>query len=431
MHVNAEPQENSSSDAQNLTDINARHEIEENERSSEENTDEKSTDEKFTSEKNRDENNTEETKAEQSQNNEYKFLGKYVSQHTLFKLEEYWENVKAIPKPKIALIPIIGLFSFYFISMIFGILYFPATDLICNHTPYSELVFSFCKLAIPNFSAIVDAQIEAQERLLKQAAELDAEGSLAHDIKRAELATKDLMLIVKYSDLKSKEILSLKLKEFADTSFEANSDLQTLQIRAQTSLDNTITYISYTLKTIEDFSGKIISPRQERDLNKHHDMLMKLTDDDLRKLIVATDNTLNILKKLDVIQDGIRDITGQEESLQQMSEAELLSELWSILGGNHVEKTIFKNNLKLLKNLDNKRKVAVERISLISGYLIKFQQQLGFLREATVLRLLVDIPLEIHLTNMKKALMRLQNNEITAGVKAKMDKINERVIHAI
>ncbi|CAG8452866.1 16773_t:CDS:1 [Funneliformis mosseae] len=105
-----------------------------------------------------------------------------------------------------------------------------------------------------------------------------------------------------------------------------------------------------------------------------------------------------------------------------MSEAELLSELWSILGGNNVEKTIFKNNLKLLKNLDNQRKVAVERIALIMGYLDKFQHQLEFLREETVTRLLVDIPLEIHLTNVKKALMRLQNNEITGGVK--MDKIN-------
>ncbi|CAG8452848.1 16772_t:CDS:2 [Funneliformis mosseae] len=282
MHVNAEPQENSSSDTQNLTVTNATHEIEENEK----NIEEKITDEKF--------NNFEVTNTEQSQHNEDKLLDKYVSQHTLIKLEEYWENVKAIPKPTIVLMSIIGLLSFYFISAIFGSLYFPTTDLICNNTPYSDLVFSFCKSPIPNFTAIVNAQVEAQERLLKQAAELDSEGSLAHDIKKAELATKDLMLIVKYSDLKSKNLLTEKLKEFADTSFEANSDLQTLQIRAQTSLDNTITYISYTLKTLEDFSGKIISPRQERDLNKHHNILMKLTDDDLRKLIEATDKTLNM-----------------------------------------------------------------------------------------------------------------------------------------
>jgi len=136
------------------------------------------------------------------------------------------------------------------------------------------------------------------------------------------------------------------------------------------------------------------------------------------------------LKKLDIIQETIHDITRQEKSFQTLSEAELLSDLWSRLGGRKVEKTIFKNNLELLKNLDSQRKIAVERIALIMGYLTKFQHQLEFLREATVTRLLVDIPLEIHLTNMKKALMRLQNNEITAGVKTdkpKQSKIIDEV----
>lgn len=200
--------------------------------------------------------------------------------------------MKKTPKPTLALLTLIGLLLLYIISMILSAIYFPATDLICKVTPYSDSVFSFCKSSIPNFTAIVEAQVEAQERLLKQSAELDSEGSLAHDIKKAELATKDLMLLVKYSNLVSKSMLTKKLKEFADASFEANSDLQTLQVRAQTSLDNTLTYISYTLKTIEEFSGKVISPRQERDLNKLHDTLMKLTDDDLRKLIYSTDHAL-------------------------------------------------------------------------------------------------------------------------------------------
>lgn len=123
-----------------------------------------------------------------------------------------------------------------------------------------------------------------------------------------------------------------------------------------------------------------------------------------------------------MIQDTIHDITIQEERLQTINQQELLSELWSILGGNKVEKSIFKNNMKLLKNLDAQRKIAVERIALIMEYLEKFQKQLDLLREETVTRLLVDLPIEVHLTNIKKALMRLQNNEITAGVR--IEKIN-------
>jgi hypothetical protein len=184
------------------------------------------------------------------------------------------------------------LILFYITSFILSIIYIPATDLICKVTPYSDSVFSFCKFSIPNFTELVDAQVEAQERLLKQAVELDSEGSLAHDIKKAELATKDLIIVVEYSELQYKSVLVKKLREFAEASFEANSFLQTLQVRAQTSLDNTLTYIAFTLKAIEEFGEKAVNPRKRRDLTRLHDSLMKLTDDDLRKLIYDTDHAL-------------------------------------------------------------------------------------------------------------------------------------------
>ncbi|RIA96009.1 hypothetical protein C1645_756148 [Glomus cerebriforme] len=386
--------------------------------------------------------NNERNKDENEKSEVGKFFEKHIPQHVLVRIEEIYEQLnevsqkaiiclkeiyasaKKVPKPTLALLTLTGLLSFYIISMFLNMIYLPATDLICNVTPYSNSVFSFCKSSIPNFTAMVEAQVEAQERLLKQAAELDSEGSLAHDIKKAELATKDLMLLVKYSNLKYKSMLTEKLEEFAKASFEANSDLQTLQVRAQTSLDNTLTYISFTLKAIEEFSGKVVSPRQERDLTKLHDSLMKLTDEDLRKLIYATDHALKALKRLDAMQSSIHEIAAQEEKLQEIGLEELLSDLWSLLGGNGVEKSIFEKNLRLLKNLDHQRKIAVERIAIIMEHLEKFQMQLNLLREETVTRLLVDIPVEVQLTNIKKALMRLQNDEITIGVK--IDNENQR-----
>lgn len=181
---------------------------------------------------------------------------------------------------------------FYITSTILSIFYLPATDLICKVTPYSDSAFSFCEFSIPNFTGLVKAQVEAQERLLEQAAELDSEGSLAHDIKKAELATKDLMQVVKHSKLQYKSILTEKLKEFTEASFETNSVLQTLQVRAQTSLDNTLTYIAFTFQAMEELNGKVVNPRKKRDLTKLHDSLMELADGDLRKLIVATDHAL-------------------------------------------------------------------------------------------------------------------------------------------
>ncbi|CAB4377264.1 unnamed protein product [Rhizophagus irregularis] len=354
--------------------------------------------------------------SEESENIKEKFFEKYVPQHVLTKTEEIYnqlndisqkavvclreiyEFTKKIPKPTLFLLTLIGLSLFYITSTILSIFYLPATDLICKVTPYSDSAFSFCEFSIPNFTGLVKAQVEAQERLLEQAAELDSEGSLAHDIKKAELATKDLM-------------------QFAEASFETNSDLQTLQVRAQTSLDNTLTYITFTLQAMEELNGKVVNPRKKRDLTKLHDSLMKLTDGDLRTLIVATDHALKALKKLDAMQSSIHEITSLEESLQKIGLKELLSELWTRLGGNSVERNIFEDNLKLLKTLESQRGIAVERISSIMQNLEKFQKQLSILRDETVTRLLVNIPVEVQLTNIKKALMRLQNNEVVVGVK--------------
>ncbi|GBC02792.1 hypothetical protein RclHR1_04820010 [Rhizophagus clarus] len=364
-----------------------------------------------------------------------KFFEKYVPQHVLIKMEEIYNQLndisqkavvclkeihefsKQIPKPTLVLLTLIGLLLFYITSIILSIIYLPATDLICKITPYSDSVFPFCKFSIPNFTDLVDAQVETQRRLLEQAAELDSEGSLAHDIKNAELATKDLILVVKYSELQYRQLLIKKLEEFAGASFNTNNELQTLQVRAQTSLDNTLTYIAFTLKAIGEFDGKVVNPRKRRDLTKLHDSLMKLTDEDLRKLIIATDKALKSLKRLDELQSSIHAITSQEENLQKINQEELLSNLWSLLGGNKVEKNIFEDNFNLLKILDTQRKIAVERIASIMECLEKFQKQLNILREETVTRLLVGIPVEVQLTNIKKALMRLQTSEISAGAK--------------
>lgn len=124
------------------------------------------------------------------------------------------------------------------------------------------------------------------------------------------------------------------------------------------------------------------------------------------------------------MQSSIHDITSQEETLQKIGQDELFSYLWTHLGGNRVERKIFEDNLILLKILESQRGIAVERISSIMECLEKFQKQLSILRDETVTRLLVDIPVEVQLTNIKKALMRLQNNEIVVGVKKSNNENN-------
>ena len=83
--------------------------------------------------------------------------------------------------------------------------------------------------------------VELQTKTFEQILE-DTVGSTntAIDIKKAELATRDLITLVKISQLSAKDILVAALTDFIDDSRETADALHSLNAKADSSLDRLV-----------------------------------------------------------------------------------------------------------------------------------------------------------------------------------------------
>ncbi|CAG8453673.1 1014_t:CDS:2 [Paraglomus brasilianum] len=257
---------------------------------------------------------------------------------------------------------------------------------------------------------IVDRQVETYEQIMDQAlAKEGVTSSLALDIKRAELATGDLRTLVKYSTLSTAPELVNRLSEFMDKSKSIGRDLQVLQARTRSSLDNLITYNMFALKTLENVRD---GRTTRRELASAYENMMSLMEGDLERMIIKAQDTLGSLATLDEMLVAIHELVTQEKAFQTTEREKLLAELWSALGGNRIQKHMFKENLDLLSQLDSQRRNAVVQVQMTLYSLTSFQTDLEELREQVLKPSLVDLPLELHIENVDKGITRLKNSKV-------------------
>ncbi|CAG8635541.1 5633_t:CDS:2 [Ambispora gerdemannii] len=275
--------------------------------------------------------------------------------------------------------------------------------------PFSSIV-PLCQSPIPDFSRLVTRQVETYEQIMDQTmSQSGLTSSLALDIKKAELATGDLRTLVKYSSLTCAPELVDRLNEFVDKSRVVGRNLQVLQARTRSSVDNLITYNLFALKALENVRDHKVSSKE---LAQAYDQMMGLMEGDLKRMILVGQEILGSLTDLDAMLAGIHELTAQEASLQKFERHKLLAELWSYLGGNRVRRHIFQENLQLLQDLDKQRRHAVAQIQTTLYSLTSFQLDLEELREQVLKPSLINMPIEVHIENVGKGIERLKSSKV-------------------
>nr|CAG8626078.1 14013_t:CDS:2 [Entrophospora candida] len=289
-------------------------------------------------------------------------------------------------------------------------------DYFCEIIPGSETYFpGICMTSLPDFKKLVDLQVETQNELIKHNSRFgsSSNGPLINQIKEVELAGRDLLTVVEYSKLNSAPILAGHLKNFVDWSYTINKNLQKLQAQTHASLSSAILYIKYTLSKLEDMRGKILTPRYLKDIDKIFYQLIYNTDDNLRKLIILTNDVSSGVLSLQAIQSNIASTVEKEKGANEDDKSDkVFSDAWRFFG-YQVDIKIFDKNLKLLEKFDNNKELIVESIMEIRDQLNLFEAHLNILRSGTNKPLLVDIPFELHLASMKNALLELSRSTVT------------------
>ncbi|KAI9020920.1 hypothetical protein CLU79DRAFT_754362 [Phycomyces nitens] len=315
--------------------------------------------------------------------------------------------LKPIISVIMAVLTILLILSYCYRVLTDGIL-----DIICPIGFMGSLVPS-CQhhlMGVPDFTHFVKAQESLYETMLTQN---NADVISALELKKVELATRDLQVMIKYSTLVSAQILEDKLKDYLVRSRRFGRDIQSLQAQTKGVIDNLITYNTFTIKKLTDVESRK-SSRQE--LRKVYESAMGLVEKEAKRLILAIEKAQGSLDDLEADLYAIHEISVQEKNYQRSEVPHFLAEVVNLVQGKGLRRPLVEENLILLTNFDVERGKASERLVTMLDRMEAFQMDLEELRSQVVAPVVAPdiIPLEIHVENIGKAIERLKSGKVIA-----------------
>ncbi|KAH7138714.1 hypothetical protein B0J11DRAFT_515171 [Dendryphion nanum] len=257
--------------------------------------------------------------------------------------------------------------------------------------------------------------------------------SLPYTMKKAEADVRDLRTRVKFSKLRSKAELENEISGFIDTAKQASSDLTKYNNKIGNTIDRVKNVNSWTQQVLQGLEEKeagtgllklipinlnpfsIVyapTPTLHRKIYNQYVAHIAESKKHISGLIAQATPLLAILNNMDDRLDIIAEIAQRDYADVSRNREELLTKLWSILGGNSASKKGYNEQLHTLDQVVKYKKQAVLHVS---GTLLKLQEissQLENLRDAVAapeaLGWRDNVPLSYHMETVKKSVARLQ-----------------------
>jgi hypothetical protein len=261
--------------------------------------------------------------------------------------------------------------------------------------------------------------------------------SLPLDMKRGEASIRDLRQLVRFSQLHSKNELVLEFDGFIETARIASYDLQKFNSHVGRAVDSVIATTRWTTRVLDGIqmrdatrgsintfiNEKLLAPFQpvkftESILLDQYIQHTHIIEEEINKLIAEAQALLMVLNNLEDRLEVIHGVATRDDMHAKALKEEILSELWTMLGGNKGKLNKMNQKLNLLQQVGFHRKTAYAHIS---GTIIRLQAigaGLEDLRERVgspeLLRDKVDIPLSVHIESIQKGVERLEEGRMNA-----------------
>jgi hypothetical protein len=275
------------------------------------------------------------------------------------------------------------------------------------------------------------------------------------DMKRGETSIRDLRQVVRFSQLSSRNELVLEFDGFIETARIASYDLQRFNSHVGRGVDNVLATARWTQRVLDDIAlrqssrgmipafinDKILAPFQplqftESKLLDQYIQHIRIVSEEIEKLITEAQALLGVLQNLEDRLEIIHGIAYRDGMHAQVSKDEILSQLWTLLGGNRAALGKYNKQLSLSRQVGEYRKMAWAHVS---GTILKLQAmgaELEELRErvgsAELLRHRADIPLAVHLESIRLGVGRLEQGREAAREleKKHLDRVLDRANQA-
>ncbi|KAJ7262747.1 hypothetical protein B0H12DRAFT_306422 [Mycena haematopus] len=278
-----------------------------------------------------------------------------------------------------------------------------------------------------DYPTLVDVQSSTLEQLLDES----TSGSvLALQIKKAEMATTDLVTLVRVSDLKSRDMLGDALRQFVDDARVAGRALNKLNAKVAGAVDGIMAVNDYALKTIEaaqtesppSILGQLMpwtpKPKPGLILSTFEDSMNYLSFA-IQGLVLEFELNLQNLNKLEEQLSVLHELVSREDGSISSAKSDLLGELWTKVGGNRRRLRGYEHHLQLLKGLTEYRKQALVHVVSALQTLTQMSEDIENLRERVAAPELSGsrIPVEVHIRSIQNGLDRVKEGRTKAKVK--------------
>lgn len=332
---------------------------------------------------------------------------------------------------------------------------------ICHLPGIAVLPLQFCKQAntarraeppgaTPQTKPIgFDEVLTVQSKLEDVIASSAVRVSLPLDMKMCEGVVREMRLLVEYSSLRSRDKLLLEFNGYIETARMASDGLQRYNSHIDRTYDITLSITLWTTQMLEDVAMEQASknalqvvndkmwallgyPRfTERALRRHYMLHISAVVAEIDRMLIEGRSLLALLENLEARLEDISRIAVSESNQVTVSKAEMLTQLWTILGGNSMEREDLDRRLTLLGKVEQHRKLAYAHVS---GTLVQLKEiGTGFedLRERVqapgAFGHMSEIPLSVHIETIQRGLKRL--NGIRADQKEDKDRRWQEALH--
>ncbi|KAF7789182.1 hypothetical protein EIP86_000119 [Pleurotus ostreatoroseus] len=269
-----------------------------------------------------------------------------------------------------------------------------------------------------DYPSLMDVQETRMVQLMDQSA---GNIVISWDIKKAEMATSDLIALVKASDLRSRDLLASHLSQFVTDAKVVSRRLQKLSAHIGGAVDSIMAVNDYALHTIENSQekthkvfGKAWPTTSDTDsqhvVRDTFIQAMSVFEAQIRRIVLEAEASLHALAELEEQLQTIHTFVAREDSALVHARTNLLSELWTKCGGNKKVLRHIDSHISLLANVGEYRKRATAQVSAALQTLQGMSEDMEDLRERVAAPDLMgeQIPVSVHMRSIQGGLDRLQ-----------------------
>lgn len=305
---------------------------------------------------------------------------------------------------------------------------------ICQYTSSGIDTPTISSTSAPvEFEALMNTQSHFEDIMSESAAGV----SLPMDMKRSETSIRDLRQIVRYSQLASRNELVLEFDGFIETARIASYDLQKFNSHVGRGVDIVLSTARWTQRVLDDmdvkqssrgiipsfFQDTLLAPFKpvqftENRLLDQYIQHTRIVSEEIDRLIEEAQALLLVLQNLEDRLEVIHSVAMHDNIAAQASKDEILTHLWTLLGGNRAKLGKYNNQLTLLRQVGQYRKVAWAHVS---GTILTLQRMGAELEElrtrvgsAELLQEHKEIPLSVHIESIRLGVERLEEGRTRA-----------------